>query len=72
MSYGNKILWSQPIDKSAIHKSTKSKQTCRAVKSTLLSDRFQNSKLKEDIEVAELNIFVDLRLKKVKKIKVDE
>ena len=37
------------------------------VKSTLLSDRFQNSKLKEDIEVAELNIFVDLRLKKVKK-----
>jgi len=42
------------------------------VKSTLLSDRFQNSKLKEDIEVAELNIFVDLRLKKVKKIKVDE
>ena len=42
------------------------------VKSTLLSDRFQNSILKEDIEVAELNIFVDLRLKKVKKIKVDE
>lgn len=63
----------QPIDKSDQFINLRNlNKHAELVNSTLLSDRFQNSKLKEDIEVAELNIFVDLRLKKVKKIKVDE
>lgn len=72
MSYEQETLVSSRLIKVQFINLRNLNKHAELVKSTLLSDRFQNSILKEDIEVAELNIFVDLRLKKVKKIKVDE